>query len=356
MKDLYHKYGAVIFMVLFLWLSYLVFKPFIIPIISAALVAYIFSPLYNFIKSKIKNKTIASVIMILFVMLIVIGVSSFIISTLIGEIPSVYSNIVASIQKLPVLNTFFERISNEFYIDLNLKRIITTAFNTILRFLQSFIQLIPGKIISIIMGTFFLFFFFRDGDKIIDIIPSILPFGKKKTIILFNEIKGMIDAVVYGQLITASIQSVLATVGYMIAGINAPFFWGVMTFLGALIPMVGPAFIYVPLGLSLIISGLASPEIGMLKGILLLIYGLTIISSVDNIIKPLVISDKVKIHPAIIAVGMIGGLTVFGFIGLLIGPLVLIIIYTLFRVYELHAEVIDILPRRKKHRKTQKKS
>jgi len=334
MKDIYHKYGPLITVLLLFYVSILIFKPFFVPIVSAAIIAYIFYPLYGLIKKKF-SPTLSAIITVTLVGLILVIPLWVLSSKLVEDLPTVYTSVSKALQQTDWLNNIVETVSQDFGIDLNLRTIVTSMFNTLFKYLQNIVAALPGQILHVIFGAFFLFFFFKDGYEMLDKLGEILPFGRAKTLILFNEIKNVTDAVVYGQLVTATIQGILAWIAYMIAGVNGPFFWAMVTFFCALIPMIGPAIIYAPISISMIVTGINDPNVSALKGILLLAFSLGIISSVDNIVKPRVISGKVKMHPAVVAVSMIGGLSVFGFMGLLLGPIIIISLLTLFQVYEM---------------------
>jgi predicted PurR-regulated permease PerM len=198
------------------------------------------------------------------------------------------------------------------------------------------------------ISAFFLFFFFRDGPIIFKKATNYIPFSRKETTIILRELKVMADAVIYGQLITAMVQATLATIAYTVIGVNTPLVWGVLTMILSLIPMVGPAFVYIPLSASFILSGLAASDGGMIfRGILLLVIGMGIVSSVDNFIKPLLISDRTRMHPALVLIGVVGGLTQFGVIGIIIGPLILVVLFTFFKIFAMKIDIFEGLKERK---------
>jgi predicted PurR-regulated permease PerM len=116
----------------------------------------------------------------------------------------------------------------------------------------------------------------------------------------------------------ALLQGTLGAAGFIMVGIPNPIFWGfIMTVLAFLpIPLLGTGLVWIPAGIILIRNG------DIIGGIFILLYGLLIVSSIDNVIKPHIISGKGKIHPVVALLGLIGGLKLFGFIGIIIGPLI----------------------------------
>ena len=276
------------------------------------------------------------ILMLILIFLIVFFPLFYIVQTLIKEIPSVYNSLVFAVEHANLVNQFLSDISLKYGVTIALPNVLGSIASSILGFLQSILILIPERILNISISAFFMFFFFKDGDKLITGIKKILPFGYNRTTQIFSEVKLLTNAVIYGQLITAIIQFFLCLIVYSFLGIKGPLFWAMITFFFSIIPMIGPAIIYIPLSASLIINGIIqSTNLMVLKGILLLVIGLAGISSVDNIIKPLVISDKVKVHPALIVIGVIGGITAFGVMGLVLGPLILVLLITIFDTYKI---------------------
>jgi predicted PurR-regulated permease PerM len=354
MKDLYHKYGPIVTIFILIFLSYLVFKPFIITIITAAIIAYILNPVYNFILRKIKSKEVSSVLTIVLIFLIFIGPITYIITSLVSEIPGVYEGISEGLQEAGPINQFVNRLNTDLGIEINLKSIVYQVFSGIVNFFQGFLVLIPGRLVNVAIGTLFIYYFFKDGFNLIDKLTYYLPYGRRKSIIIFAEMKNMVDSIVYGQAITAVLQSIIATIGFYIIGVNSPLFFGVLILFFSVIPMLGPAIVYVPLGISMIISSMSTGLTPIWKGIVVLLYGFLIISSVDNVVKPILISDKVKLNPALIAVSMIGAISAFGIIGLVLGPLILLMLYTFFRIYEMHSGLLEKEEKLAKSRKVLK--
>lgn len=343
MRRMYIKYGSFVIVLFILYLAYLIVKPFVLPIVTAAIIAYVFYPIYKFINRRLKKRNLSAFIMCFFVFILVVLPSLFILNSLLREIPSAYTWVTESLQNSRLWQEYvYEQLYTDFGIDFNLGDIIKSISATLLKGIQGFLTSVPSKILNVTISAFFLFFFFRDGYGIIKRLAYYLPFNKKETTILFRETKKMADAVIYGQIITSVIQGILATIAYSVVGLNAPLFWGILTLFGSLIPMVGPGLVYIPLSITLIVTSFAaSNTFGVIKGILLLLFSLGVISSVDNIVKPLVISDKVKIHPALIVLGVVGGLTAFGVIGVILGPLILAFLMTLFNIYEMKEGIFE---------------
>ena len=136
------------------------------------------------------------------------------------------------------------------------------------------------------------------------------------------------QAVLYGQVMTAVIQGALGGIALFIFGVPNWIFWGAIMIIMAFLPVLGTPLIWVPAAVGLILDG------EMARGVGLLIFGATIVMNIDNFIRPRLVSGRTKVHPVLILIGVLGGLKIFGFIGMLIGPLVLALLMALIKFYE----------------------
>jgi predicted PurR-regulated permease PerM len=127
----------------------------------------------------------------------------------------------------------------------------------------------------------------------------------------------MTRAVVYGLLVTALAQGVIAGIGYQIFGLEAPALLGALTGLLSTAPLLGTAFVWVPLGVGLVLAG------HTLKGVLLLAWGFLLVHPTDNVLRPLLISSVTRVPFLLVMFGAIGGLIAFGLVGVFVGPVLL---------------------------------
>ena len=169
------------------------------------------------------------------------------------------------------------------------------------------------------------FFFFRDGERLLEQLRRILHglLGDRVQA-YFVAVGDTTRAVVYGLLLAALAQGLLAGLGYWVADVDSPVFWGAATAVVALIPFGAP-LIWASIGVWLLLTG----ELG--AGVGLLLWGALVVSWVDNLVRPLVISGVAKIPFLLVLFGVLGGLAAFGLIGLFVGPVILAILLALWR-------------------------
>ena len=331
-------------------LSFLVIKPFLTAILVSLVLAYIFHPIYRILNKKIKNKNIAAFIVTILIVLLIIAPSFFILNTVSREAYFLYLNSKQTLftgdvfssgcsgeitsLKCTITDYFkglFSDPQTKFYIDDTIKKATEFFVGSISGFLFS----IPARVLNFFIILFVTFFFFRDGDLLVKKIEKLLPLkeGHKKRV--FARFNNVAFAVIYGSILVAIIQGSLGGIGFFAVGIKSPLVWAVIMMMFALVPYVGSTVIWLPAALILVISGyVESDSFIMLKGILLIVYGTFIIGLADNFLKPKIIGDRANVHPVLVLLGVLGGLKFFGFIGILVGPVLLALLISFVEVYE----------------------
>ncbi|MCX7831088.1 MAG: AI-2E family transporter, partial [Acidobacteria bacterium] len=178
------------------------------------------------------------------------------------------------------------------------------------------------------MTILLLFFAFRDGETIIKTFWEIVPLKESDVKKVENIFKRIIKAVLYGIVLACIVQGILGGVGFAIAGLPAPVFYGAIMTLAAFIAVIGAALIWIPAVVYLYATG----NFG--SATFLMIWCLTVVSMIDNLIRPLYISGKSKISLPIVVIGVLGGLITLGFLGIILGPLMLSLFVEALRIYK----------------------
>jgi predicted PurR-regulated permease PerM len=182
-----------------------------------------------------------------------------------------------------------------------------------------------GTIVSFVLMLFVLFFVLRDGPQFATRVVRMLPIEARLRQKLWRHLIDVTRAVFMGIGLTALVQGILLGIGFAIAGLPSPLVFGVLGALFALVPVVGTALIWVPAALWLFAQGEAGYAIFMLA------WGVVVVGSVDNFLRPILISGRVEVPTLAVFIGVMGGLSAFGFVGLFVGPIVLGLVVALFR-------------------------
>jgi predicted PurR-regulated permease PerM len=254
--------------------------------------------------------------------------------TLIKNISSI-KDINYYIEKIPFISEFYNKLilnMENFNIKVDIGETLKAIFNYIANFIIS-----QGKSIFInftlfIIGMIFviitIFFLFRDGKRLYFFVYEIIPLNVKEKDVLFTKFYNAIMGVVLGIVLTAIFQGILAGIGYYFAGLDYSFFWGFMTFLASFFPIGGTALVWVPIAIYAFFGK------GVLTGIFLTIWGTFVISMIDNIVKPIIIGDRTSIHPMVLAFALLGGLNLFGFVGIFLAPIIVVFVENMLILFK----------------------
>ncbi len=199
---------------------------------------------------------------------------------------------------------------------------------------SGFLASLPKAILNTFITFFSMFYFLRDGKMFFRKAGSFLGLAEEKYSLILHRLREITNGVIYGYFFVAILQGVLGGIGFAILGIPSPLFWGAVMGLLAMIPYLGTGIIWGPAALMLFLDGMFQDSTSlMVKGIGLAVYGLVIVSGLDNYLKPKIMSNKARIHPAIMMVGLFGGIFLFGPLGVFVGPFILSMTVVLMKVY-----------------------
>ncbi len=332
-----------------LLLAFYITRQFLPALLTGALMAYLSYPLYKKVSVFIKNKTFASLAVTIFIVLIIVVPFIFALGMLTREAYLAYTtltenNLGTNFLKVICANENSGSCSSTQWIigflpEKNLDYYLQATIEKILGFItenaSKFIIAIPSILLNFFVMVFVVYYLLKDGDRITDRIKGMLPLKEAHKERVLSRFHDITYGVFYGNISVAIIQGILGSIGFLMLGISSPFLWGFVMMLFALIPYFGTAIIWLPAALNLVFIGyLHNDNSFIVRGIILIVYGTVIISSIDQILKPRLIGSKARIHPILVLLGVLGGLSLFGFLGLILGPVLLALLMTLVDIYE----------------------
>ncbi len=329
--------------VIVFYLFYQLIIPFFIPIAWASVFAIVFFPLYEKLYSKVKSKRLASVIICLFIILLIIGPLTYLFMALIQETAEAITKVNTMYQNgefdkflsinLPIIESLKEKLSG--YYDMSQvdsEEIIKNSINNIKSAIFSqaswIITNTTKGIFYFFLMVFTMYYFFRDGEVLIGKIKRLVPLTPEQVNLTFKQLREITQATMYGGVAVALIQGILGGILFFIVGIPSAIFWGaVMAFL-SIIPFIGAFIVYIPAGIILIIGG------HYVAGLIVITVGVLVISQIDNILRPYLISGKTHIHPLLLFFTIMGGIYLFGLLGIVLGPMIAAIFVTILTIFE----------------------
>lgn len=312
-----------------------VLRPFLAPVTWAAILAFALWPATRWLRRRVGGRrTLVALSMTALVLLAVVGPLTAATAGLVEEVRAAARRIEtleeqpprppAWLTGLPVIGDRIAALPR--YLD---PEVLEAWLRDNVRLVQDLVLQAAGRVGRNVLGTgialLVLFYFFRDGDVIVaQIRRAAQHLGGETLGRRLDAVGGTIRAVVYGLLVTAAVQGVLAAVGYAMAGVSAPILLGMVTGLLALVPY-GTSLVMVPAALWLLFQGETVAGVG------LLLWGSLIVASVDNVLRPLFISGAIRVPYLLVFFGVLGGISAFGLVGVFVGPVLLSALFALWR-------------------------
>ena len=328
-----------------LYLCWLMLRPFISVVAWAGVLVVVFYPVHKRIAERTGRRSLSALISCLLVVLVVVLPFTLVTATVIHEFSKVAPNLPTNFSELlsqqpAILGRVSGWVHDRFGIDLLRSQdfFIQQLRNVSQRLLGASFGLM-GNIVSSIVKAFFvvftMYYLFRDGDRIASRLPEALPLPAEQSVALIFRTKQVISASVYGVLTIAAFQGFLAGLAYWILGIPSPILWAVLTAFVCMIPLAGSFLVWLPLSIYLMIND------HWTRALLLIIWGAVVISTIDNFLRPKLVGNQTKLHELFIFFSVLGGISVFGLLGIVLGPVVLAITLGLLQTFQPRRHVTD---------------
>jgi predicted PurR-regulated permease PerM len=316
-------------LVLLGYLTYQIFKPFLSPIAWAMVLSIVFYPVFSFILRFVKRKSLAALITLIVILLLLLGPFSYFsylitqeVRSLINEVQSGQFDPVSTALSKPFLRGVLERILGLLSIsEAELQKIILDNISQLGKSLLGSVTGGVGNVASavtdFILMILSIFFFLQSGSEFVAVLNKFIPFSAMQRDKLFKQTKDIIVSTIYGGVVVAMAQAIIGGIAFSLLNVPSPGLFAFAMFIAAFIPLLGTFLIWGPLAAYLFLNG------EIINGIILVAAGVTIISSVDNILRPMIIRGKTQMPTLVIFFSILGGIKLFGSIGFIMGPLVL---------------------------------
>lgn len=321
------------------YLGYLILQPFLSAIMWAIVLTIVFYPVYAFFCRYIKWRTLATVLTIVIIIIVIIGPFSYLVVTLGLELKEITSYLEGGeftplnrIIENPTMSWILENVQEMFglkHVDIGrllIKNISYAGKDLLGRITESAKDFVVA-FVNFLFMIFTLYFLIKDGPNFLGKLRNYLPFSDVQKQRLESQVKDMVISTIYGGVIVAVSQGLLGGVTFFALGISSPAIWGTAIAIMSFIPMLGTFSVWGPACVYLFMQG------NVIKGFILLVVGALGISMIDNILKPIIISGRTKIPTLVIFFSVLGGIKLFGLIGLILGPLVIALFISVFEIF-----------------------
>jgi predicted PurR-regulated permease PerM len=311
-----------------LYLCYLIASPFLSALAWALALAIITHPLHRWINGRIRHPNIAATLSVLLVAIVILGPVVFVTHNLVQQATASAEQIKAASTD-GLLKLIAERNPRvapalawlETTVDVSGQ--IERAAGGIASFMTGSIWAVGELLITL----FLLFFLLRDRDRGLAALRSVVPLSESEANKILRRVADTIHATVFGTLMVAAVQGTLGGLMFWWLGLPAPLLWGVIMGLLAIVPVLGAFMIWVPAALFLGLQG----DWG--KALILTVWGTVVIGLIDNLLYPMLVGKKLRLHTVLVFIAIVGGLALFGGSGLILGPVVLAITDALIEIW-----------------------
>lgn len=309
---------------------FFIFRPFWIILVLGVSFSVILYPVYALFNKKHLPNWLAALITIFF-FIIVLCVPLFSIGSLVfNQSQDLYHSIVNNGSTGPFLNSVGAKINsvlpNGVTFDINEK--ISTFISYITNNMTGIFSATAGAIFSFILLLLTIFYFLKDGESWKKTLIQLSPLSSIADEKLLNRFSKTVNGVIKGSLLIAVIQGILMGLGLFIFGVPSPAIWGVIAGIASIVPPLGTAVVSIPAVIFLFLGGHTGAALG------LLIWATVIVGTGDNLLNPLIVGHKIDIPPFLILFSVLGGISLLGPVGILIGPLTVSLLYTLTDIYK----------------------
>ncbi len=314
------------------FLCYRLAVPFLPALAWALALAVLFAPLQRWLESKLKGPSVAALISVAIIGSIVVVPASFVGQQLVGQATEGAALIQTKVSTgewrdalaaHPRLAALAARIDRH----LDLPGVVKTSATWLSAAAGAIVKSSVTQMIGFVLTFYLLFFFLRDRRAALDALRLRSPLTDAETDRLFERIGDTIVATVYGALAVSCLQGLLGGLMFWWLDLPAPFLWGVVMALLAVVPMLGAFVVWAPAALFLAAEG----SFG--RALILILWGALVVGTVDNLLRPILVGKRLKLHTVLAFISVVGGLLLFGAAGLILGPVILTVTTVLLEVW-----------------------
>lgn len=295
--------------------------PFLAPLVWAATLAILFAPLHARITARLKYPSLAATVSVLIVAIFILLPTAFIVKKMVDQVASGAAYIQqqvdsGTVQRFMDRNQQIAPIGNWVEEHIGLRSITAATASQLSRFAASFVRGSVAQILSVLLTFYLLFFFLRDRHSVAELVRYASPLGSRDTQRLIDRVTDTVRATVWGTAAVSAVQGALGGLMFWILGLPAPVVWGFTMAILSLVPVLGAFLVWIPAALFLALEG------SWTKAIILTIWGGVVIGGIDNLLRPIWVGSRLKLHTVAAFISMLGGILLFGASGFVLGPVI----------------------------------
>ncbi|MGD0281480.1 MAG: AI-2E family transporter [Dissulfurispiraceae bacterium] len=323
------------------YLTFLILRPFLAPIIWGIVLSIVFYPLYSYAMRYLKWKWLASLIVLVIIIAVIIGPFSYFSYLLINEVRDISNHLgteklgaLQNITRHPVVHYLIDRVIDVFNLPYTEADIESIIINNAAIMGKDIIGSIPrglGSVITVFINfifmTLIIFLMLKDGAAFLLKTRDYMPFSEQQKDRLASQIRDIVISTIYGGVLVAILQGITGGIAYAMLGLESPVLWGAATAIGSFIPMLGAFTVWGVIAAYLFI------HVSVLKGFMLTMIGVFVIGPMDYVLRPVLIGNRTSMPAVVIFFSVLGGIESFGLLGLIIGPLIVALFLSVIEIF-----------------------
>ena len=306
-----------------------IFSPFLVVIVLGMSFAIVLRPIYEWLRNKKLPDWVSALLSVFLFIILLLGPVLAIGTLVFNQSQEVYRTVVSEGSASPFLSAIESKV-NAFLpdtINLDLEQRTSDFISYVSDNIARIFSATVAGFFSFFLMLLLIFYFLKDGEKWKRALILISPLGDKDDEKIISRLGMSVNAVIKGSMSVALIQGILMAIGLSIFHVPNPALWGVVAAVAAFIPMIGTSLVSGPAIIYLLYAGNTGAAIG------LLIWAVAIVGLVDNFVSPYIVGQKIQLPSLIILFSVLGGISLLGPVGILIGPLTVSLLFTLISIY-----------------------
>ena len=325
-----------------MYLCYMLAAPFLAALTWALALAVLFTPFQRWLESMLKRPSLAAVASVL-----VISMSVVVAATFVGQRLAVQAAKGAELIQTKVKSGEWRRalkaqprlaaLADKIERQIDLPGTVTTLATWLSTTAGTIVKGSLFQVIGFCLTFYLVFFFLRDRRVALQSLRSLSPLAEVEMDRMFGRVSDTIYATIYGTLAVSSVQGLLGGLMFWWLGLPAPLLWGVVMALLAVVPVLGAFIVWIPAALFLVLEG------SWVKSLILALWGIIVVGTIDNLLRPILVGNRLKLHTVLAFMSVVGGLILFGPAGLILGPLALTVTTVLLEIWRSRVASEDLI-------------
>lgn len=304
-----------------LYLCYAMLVPFLAPLAWALALAVLFVPMHHAIESRVSRPNIAALLSVVIIMIAVVVPALLLANRLLGDALHAIEMLRGAVEsgewRRPFdANPTTARVGHWIEAQFDLPGLVQAAGSWLTNTATAMLRGSLVQLVSLLLTFYLLFYFLRDRMMLRRLLRRLTPLPADDMTHLFGAVFDTVHATVYGSLAVATVQGLLGGVMFAVLGLPAPVLWGLVMGLLAIVPVLGAFIVWLPAALFLLLGG------HEMKALLLVLWGAIVVGGIDNLLYPLLVGRRLRLHTAAALMAIVGGVLLFGAPGLILGPVV----------------------------------